>query len=629
MNACKIIAFCVLCLLVHSMQLYAQEKTAPLHYNAKVNAKKNSFIHKQKSAAKKTSTALSLPFFEDFTTYDIFPDSNKWMDNEVYINNTMGVCPISRGVATFDNLNQYGLPYDTLTNTDFRFNDSLTSKPIDLSSLSPTDSVYFSFYYQPQGNGFYPIALDSFMLYFSNRYGDFVRVWTVPGSVLQPFQLVMIPITDTLFFSSSFQFRFVNYSALYWADADWNIDYIKIDKNRGIGDTMISDVAYTADPTNLLNDYTAMPYNQFITNPAGEIATQVSDSIRNDSSWSQSLNYSFNIIDITSSPANLYNSGFNLLPVAAYQTVATNNAFSITTYPVYPPNTTVVFQNTYNFQSTATTGNTINDTIVKDQIFDNYLAYDDGTAEQAYYLNLASSGIPGEVSIEFHLNKPDTLRGLAIYFDRQVPLAHYKEFYINIYSTLIGVNGFYTDTKIYEQDFNYPGYIDTINHFWVYKFENPVLLPAGTFYAGTEQPAFSASDSLYFGLDVNRVGSNHAYYRVYGAGTPWNPSLIAGAIMIRPLLGHDIKASSIKNVISATEDKWYVSPNPAKDKIQLFFNTDTYIQYSIIDALGRQQVQGNTQNGNTINIADLMPGVYFITIKTGNNKTETLKFIKI
>jgi hypothetical protein len=49
--------------------------------------------------------------------------------------------------------------------------------PINLSADSVGDSVYLSFFYQPQGNGFYPSNGDSLMLFFKNKFGDFVKVW--------------------------------------------------------------------------------------------------------------------------------------------------------------------------------------------------------------------------------------------------------------------------------------------------------------------------------------------------------------------------------------------------------------------------------------------------------------------
>ncbi|MFI4963161.1 MAG: T9SS type A sorting domain-containing protein, partial [Legionellales bacterium] len=583
----------------------------------------NNYKTNQGTLAKKTTTTLSLPFFEDFTQYGIYPDSNKWVDYEVYINNTMCASPPSWGVATFDDLDANGIPYDSFSNTNFRYADSLTSQPIDLSLDSAADSVYLSFFYQPQGNGFYPLPQDSLMLFMKTRYGGFVKVWSTPGSALQPFQQVMIPITDSLYFHNAFQFRFVNIAALYWADAVWNIDYIRLDKNRNAGDTAINDVAFTSNPTFLLNDYSFMPYSQYKASPLSETVSQVSDSIRNNSSLYQSVTYLFSTHDVASGTA-LFSAGAVPLSLAGYQTSQTPEAFSIPTLPVYPTNTKVVFENKFYLQSTSTTGPTNNDTIVKEQVFDNYLAYDDGTAEKSYYLNLFPT-LPGKIAIEFHLNIPDTLRGMAIYFGRQIPFGSSKTFSINVYSALTGVNGAGADINLYTSDLLIPEYADTTNHFWYYTFPSPLVLPAGTFYAGTTQCADCGSDSLYFGLDVNRIGSNHAYYNVLGV---WNPSLISGAIMMRPLLGKYIPGTGVTD-IAAKKSKWQVMPNPAKDYLQFEFEGQERATYHITDITGHTLLSGMTSSGKTVDLSRLAPGMYFVNLVSGSISRAPQKIIKL
>jgi len=180
------------------------EQVAPLRWNPALArpAKKNTI-----APAKKAAAALSLPFFEDFTDYSLYPNSARWQDSQVYVNNTMCVTPVSRGVATFDALNQRGRPYDTLNRYSVRFADSLTSQPIDLSSALPGDSIYLSFFYQPEGNGFSPETQDSLMLFFLGKYQRWTQVWAIPGADVQPFQQVMIPVSDTSFLHGAFQFR--------------------------------------------------------------------------------------------------------------------------------------------------------------------------------------------------------------------------------------------------------------------------------------------------------------------------------------------------------------------------------------------------------------------------------------
>ncbi len=596
-----------------------QEFDGPLLWNPLLSKKAQIYT----PVAKKTATdPLSLPFFEDFTGYGLYPDSTRWTDFQVYINNTMCTSPVSRGVATFDALDKNGIPYDSFSNSRFRYSDSLTSQPInlDLGTVTPGDSVYFSFYYQPQGNGFYPQPLDSLMLYFKTRFGGYIKVWSAPGSSVLPFQ-VMVPITDSLFFDSAFQFRFVNVAANFWADAIWNVDYIRLDRNRNINDTAINDLGFSSNPSFLLNDYTSMPYRQFYANPSGETAAQYRDSIHNHNNSAQSVIYGYSAIALNNS-ATLQTPVTNTATIGAYGTRGvTLPAYTAT---IAPPsaNATVIFENTFFIQSGPGTGNTANDTIVKRQVFDNYLAYDDGSAEKSYYLKLFST-LPGKLVVEHHLNQPDTLRGMAIYFGRQIPFATYKSFSLVVYSALAGVNGAPADVKLYQEDLYSAGYADS-NHFWNYTFAQPLVLPAGTFYAGTIQPAQSGSDSLYFGLDVNRIGTNHAYFNVLNS---WSPSLISGAIMMRPILGQHVNGTGITGVTLQGRE-WQVMPNPASNVLQFEFEGES-VDYRITDVQGHTILNGNITGGKSVDISRLASGMYFVQLISKDIPSAPKKIIKL
>ena len=537
----------------------------------------------------------------------------------------MCVSPVSRGVATFDALNEKGLPWNPLSNTDFSYADSLTSQPIDLSSLGPADSLYLSFFYQPQGNGFFPLPADTLFLLMRIRYGDWLPVWKMPGSSVQPFKQVMVPITDSLYFYSDFQFRFVNIAALNYSDAVWNVDYIRLDKNRSQADTAINDIAFSSDPTFLLNDYTSMPYRQFYANPTAERASQYTDSIHNNYNTPQSITYGFSARDLATGtvlqPLTLNSS----IPPASNIRQLLNSSYSATVPPPASLYDKVVFENKYFVETSSATGSMPNDTIVREQLFDNYLAYDDGTAEQSYYLSLFPT-LPGKIAIEHHLNIPDTMRGMAIYFGRQVPDASYKPFSIVVYSDLAGINGAVADHLLYLQDPCNPGYIDTINHYWIYKFDTPVPLPAGTFYAGVFMPAESGSDSLYFGLDMNRLGGNHTYYNVLSS---WNPSLIHGAIMMRPLLGQSVTSSKITEAALRPKQTWEIAPNPATNELTFQFASDRQANYVITNIQGQVVMKGLIFADKTLDISGLQPGMYLVNITSNGVSEAPKKLIKL
>ena len=96
-----------------------------------------------------SSDTLLLPFFDDFSGHSIFPDSKKWTDNYVFINNTYSDRQITAGIATFDALDNTGRMYATASSSGFKA-DQLTSQPINLN-YSVSDNIWLSFFYQAGG----------------------------------------------------------------------------------------------------------------------------------------------------------------------------------------------------------------------------------------------------------------------------------------------------------------------------------------------------------------------------------------------------------------------------------------------------------------------------------------------
>ena len=118
-------------------------------------------------------TGIVLPFFDDFSQTSVYPDSTKWTDRNAMVTDGFPLNPPTRNAATLDVLDQYGRVYDYAISNAF-VAEYLTSARIRLDSvfeplpkaLTPADSLYFSFWYQPQGNGNPPEAQDSLVLQF-------------------------------------------------------------------------------------------------------------------------------------------------------------------------------------------------------------------------------------------------------------------------------------------------------------------------------------------------------------------------------------------------------------------------------------------------------------------------------
>ena len=592
--------------------IYAQESVATFYrINDKINIDK---------AAYSKTTALSLPFFEDFTNYETYPNPLKWKDALVYINNTFPINPISRGVATFDGLNAYGVPYDSVNKYASIYADSLTAQPIDLSNYLANDSIYLSFYYQPGGNGFEPDLNDSLMLFFKLSNGLWNKVWSKEGASSTDFKQVLLPITNPIYLTSNFQFRFINKVTMLTNDDHWNLDYIKINSSRSQSDTLINDLAFAKNPDFLLSDYTHMPYNQFQAAINSNWLSEHKVYLRNNTLNTITNSFNYTAKELST---GLVFAGFSNF-TTSIPTNTTANLALLTYTPTYTAAANqdkVVFEQTY-YTAPIANQNTINDTVVTKQVFDNYLAYDDGSAEKSYYLNLFNT-LPGKIAVEHQLYIKDTLRGIAIQFGRQIPTNANKYFSIAIMKTLAGINGAVKDSIIYKEDFFFPRFRDSINGFWMYTFSSPVILPVGSFYISTIQPALSGSDSLYFGLDANRTLANHQYYNVLNS---WQSSQIDGALMIRPLLGKAIATASVATP-QPSNFSISISPNPAHDYISI--QSDYKNTIMEIYAMHGTLLYTTTLEGSNsiIPIPTFQPGMYFVRCNNGRNWSNFTKLI--
>lgn len=588
-----------------------QEIIVPLQGNVKL-FDANSGL----GALKKTRAIL--PFVEDFAYDGPYPNPSLWVDNQAYINNTFGFHPMNRGVATLDGLNAIGRPYFASPFTSGNA-DSLTSIPIDLSSFTAADNIHLSFYYQPQGLGFAPENTDSLFLYFKNSTNQWVRMWETRGTPLQAFQIRILPITDIQFLHSDFQFRFINVASLNTNDDIWNLDYIKIDVNRNLSDSIMNDIGFTEEPGSILLNYSSLPYRHFVANQANEISSSQQLEIRNLYNATQSISVNHKATEIISGTAISTNvlTATNIGPKATL--IQTNPSYNIGY--VAPNNySKVVVQNKYFINSINGTDRKQNDTINKDAVFDNYFAYDDGSAEKSYFL-LPAANFPSKTALEFTLNQADTLRGLMVHFGGQVPSALGKFFSIVLYKKLKGINN--NDTILAQQDLYKVQYEPSINGFSTYAFDIPVSLDAGKYYIGITQPANFGSDSIYYGLDVNNnTNIQHLYYNVDGT---WFASATQGSVMMRPIVGLAFTPTNIEEPIDI-KSHITIYPNPTTENV-FISSTLKNIQGSLFDING-MLVRRVSPNQTQISLAGLSPGLYFLVLKDENENYSSHKIIK-
>ena len=642
MRSLYIIIFLFLC-----GGLFSQEVITGLQFNPVVNAQflKDKML---KSGNGEDTIPITLPFFDDFSSNSVFPSSLRWIDRYGFVNNDYAkFYPIDRGVVTLDAINDTGSMYpNAVGGPDAFIADHLTSRYLRLDSafspvprsLSPSDSVYLSFYYQPQGWGLPPHASDSLVLQFllepkhdsfspvdTTHIADRWRhIWSSRGmawdSIPTPndhyFIRVMIPITDPVFFKNKFRLQFYNYVSLAssgqpsWQSncSQWNIDQIYLNYGRNLHDTIHREIRFVERPPSLLKYYQSMPYTQFSNNPSNEMIDSLSMILTNRDLIAHSVKYSYLVTQPGGNFTKSYETpSINLLPYNQYASGYVTHPPVAFTFPISSADSGL-FEVKYVVRDLVP-GSTLADTIIGYQKFYNYYAYDDGTPEAGYGLK----GTGAQMAYRFKLNKsPDTLRAIRIYFNHVLDKSNIQFFYLTVWNDNSGFPG---DT-IYSR-LVLPQYSDTLNKFTQYLLEKPVRI-SSTFYIGTVQ---TTDDNLNIGFDTNDNSTANLFYNVTGlwiaSSTP-----ITGAPMVRPVIGKPLPLG-IANVTSG-KGSMKVYPNPCStgqvnitiDESETLKNKENW-SISISGLTG--QWLYHSQESDVVDVSGLPSGIYIIEAR--NTKT--------
>jgi hypothetical protein len=620
----------------------AQEQLMPLSRNINLPV-----ITDNKLLSKTTAsiTPLNLPFFDDFSyAYKSpYPSANNWLDSNTYVNTGFAIAPITLGVATFDGLNKLGFPYNINASVNSSTSaDTLSSVPINLQSTathtySPADSIYISFYYQAEGNGEAPEATDSLCLDFKKvNQNKWQKVWGVkgynPSANDTNFYRVRIPIADTAYCDSLFQFRFRNKATTSGSLDHWHIDYVQIKQNYFINDTILDDVSYAYKSTSFLKNYFVMPYRQY--NGTLERAAGFHNYFRSNFNAAKFSVYDYTVKDefnatIPSNPYGTFPTG--ILPYAPtlnqgyYTGNAANPIFSYTgsLFPATLPSPTF-----FTIQHVITTsGDTKreNDTLTQIQKFSNYYAYDDGSAELGYYTNTYGA----KLACRFTLNVLDTLKSVRVYFDPIIngSLIPGSTFRLMVWNS----TGSGPGSLVYKDSLMHPSYISgCYNLMPLYNLTSCLPLSVGTYYIGIQQ---TTNLGLNIGFDVN---TDHKDALYYDTGTGWTQSTIKGSIMINPVMGCAINTPIIDCNTPAVgikeykkNDKISLFPNPAQNFLTISFsgNQTEIVTADFYTSLGQLVYTKSIISNEQIDISNLSNGLYFIHLKGSNLNVSAQKLI--
>jgi len=595
----------------------SQETIIDLDYNPVIKNYLRSHPETMIKRSNARADTLQLPFFDDFSGTQVFPDTGLWEDNYAFINSTYPDNPLSIGVATLDAIDNYGEIYEDAGSQPF-IADMLTSLPVDLDY--PADSaVFFSFVYQPEGKGYPPEAQDSLLLEFRTPDTTWHTVWSAEGTDNHDFKTVILPVDDTIYLKKGFQFRFSNYASLStgyepsWGSNNdhWNIDYVYLDTHRDTGDTIIRDMAFTYPLQSLLDTLEAMPWNHYLN--AGEDLTENSVTLYFRNNHDSMIHYNpvLEIYDIMESSLVWDHLGSG---VDSWGLEDLDYTFDMSSYNYSSDSQDSALFEVKGYIDPDDNYYT-NDTIVYYQKFYNYYAYDDGTAEKGYGLTGAGTQY-AMVAYRFHSYMEDTLQAIDMYFNQTHNDASSQYFFLMVWDDDNGVPG---DTLYFEMGNKPPAVSDSLNKFTRYEIDTTVIV-SGDFYVGWGK---TTTDMLNVGFDKNNNVQNRIFYNIYGT---WQNTSSEGALMVRPVLGKPLPVS----VPEYTVDRRIMAyPNPAHSR--LFINypaniNDKDITVGLFNIYGRV-IYSSDKPETTIDISNLPGGIYILKVSDLKNYIATEKII--
>jgi Secretion system C-terminal sorting domain len=596
--------------------------------------------------------SIDLPFVDDFSYEGPYPDADFWLDNSVYVNSTMAFNPPSVGVASFDGLDSKGRPYIT-GSTTIGSADTLTSNFINLKNfiapdgnrrdLRTTDGVVLSFFLQNKGLTFASAFNDSIILEFRDNGGtwNIARSYKgVPDSILKKnpidttfaFQYYAIPITEAKYFYGKFQFRFRNYARLGGAYEHWHLDYVKLAANRTTTRQFLDDLAFVEKPKPILKRYTSMPWKQVHPQLGTEIIDSFTAKLFNH--FEQTRNPTNTNVRVTTSTGVVALPGITLInapnipPSVFYSSLRKNDPASLIQQlgTVNATTEKLTVNTEFSIDLDAQEGKDLkkvalrNDKVTTKTVFDNYYAYDDGTAEMQF----TATGENKQFAIQFKANVGDTLKGFQIFFPHINGDAPKDAlFNVSIWKDSLNTTPV---MRLFELKPIYTtAFYDTLQGFASYNLGNKkksqvdstVFIPAGNFYIGWQ----NVGDVLIpVGLDRNDFSKvQYIYESKNGKFERLNTPVKVGAIMIRPVFGQIIPTDT-KEIQAPLTDYMKIYPNPVQN--QLFFELKKGLpeDYNVsVFNLQGQLVKREILRGSTMDVENLNNGIYVLKIQDLKN----------
>lgn len=549
----------------------------------------------------KTDGPLELPFWDDFSApYGLYPDTLKWTDSySVWVNDGMAVNQPTIKVATFDGLDSLGLAYSPTEILVTGYTDQLISRPVNLGAASvlpaERNGVYLSFFYQWQGNGEAPDRDDYLELEFKDSTETWVSMLTIfPKQTFDRniFYDTILQVTGDAFFHDHFQFRFRSFGRQSGPYDTWNLDYIYLNKARGVSDTSFPDRAAATQLTSMFGKYNSIPYRHFLERKQiGPMTFEVQNL--KDSISSVNFTVEATFTNYKDSIATRYTTF--LISESEGFGIGKNSDGSRTGKMDPGERVTGIYDenlpdpgNPQQFDPEADSLDIdlkllvisddakdtsrirfqpidfrLNDSVSRFHQLHDFYAYDDGVAE--FSAGLIESGNLIAYQFETITGKADTLVGFQIHFP---PYAVTNNQTITFY--------------IFHDDDGKPGEVwetipsqriarNAINEFQTIRWRPAILMNEPRFYIGWKQPV---AGKALVGLDIDNDTGDRIF--VNTTTTWYQNQVIRGSLMIRPIFG----SGEVDTTVGIEDDpgfSFYPNPNTGSFWVDGQFDTLTIL----------------------------------------------------
>ncbi|UJP64557.1 T9SS type A sorting domain-containing protein [Mongoliitalea daihaiensis] len=559
--------------------------------------------------------ALALPFWDDFSGGNI--DNNKWINEGATQSFTVANAAPTIGVLLLDGVDERGAPY-SFNLLEQGFADRITSRPINLSNISSTQSgtVFLSFYWQPGGKAEMPDFNDELSLQFLNELGEWIEVWSQRGELL-PNQLFftqeLIQVTPD-FQHENFQFRFSSRGRLSGPFDSWLIDYVYLNQFRNSNDIARRDRALTETNRRPLEKYSALPFFEY-QRRGNELWNRTTNEFNN-------LNNLFSPMEFTVALNNREtgelvqaintNTPINPVPLAFERRRIQSNEIGLA-----PRITAETDLELLTYLSTGdeflfqiVNGDTIryntvdlrvNDTVRTVIQIRDFFAYDDGMVDYSAGINQRS----GMLANRFEVSEPAYVKGISINFTNFAQSGRVLD--LMVWNNL-------NQQPLFVQEVFIPA-SDEINEFSYFEFEENILVD-DIFFVGFAQ---FTNEFIHVGLDKSFDNGREIFFNVSGS---WQQNtIVEGSLMIR---AHMSEFPIIEEQAELSPSP-QVYPNPVSSKLHIDGKVDTI---QVFDPFGRLLNLPQTVDGELkiINFEGMMKGIYLVNI-FHNNIVETKRIL--